>query len=88
MHVKVRGRVQGVGFRFFVQERADALGLAGWVRNSADGRTVELVAEGEVGSIEQLLADLNQGPTGSRVEQVDKQWIEPQGNLHRFEIRR
>lgn len=67
LHVRVTGVVQGVGFRWFVRERARRLGLAGWVRNVADG-SVEVVAEGDPGQIELLRGELWKGPDGSRVE--------------------
>ncbi|HEX5368456.1 MAG TPA: acylphosphatase, partial [Dehalococcoidia bacterium] len=54
----VRGRVQGVGFRYFVQERASALGLAGFARNLSNGSTVEVVAEGPLSALEALLEAL------------------------------
>jgi acylphosphatase len=70
LHVVVRGRVQGVGFRWFVREVARSLDLAGWVKNRADG-TVEVVAEGADEAMRQLRSDLAQGPDGARVESVD-----------------
>jgi acylphosphatase len=60
------GRVQGVGFRRFVERRALQHGLAGWVRNRADGG-VEIEVEGAEGAIESLRSDLQQGPPGVRV---------------------
>lgn len=59
--VFVRGRVQGVGFRWWTRARALELGLAGWARNTADGR-VEVVAEGERGDVERLVALLGPRP--------------------------
>ncbi|TMG57453.1 MAG: acylphosphatase, partial [Chloroflexi bacterium] len=53
LHAVVRGDVQGVGFRYYVQRKARQLGLPGWVRNNDDG-SVELVAEGERDALEQL----------------------------------
>ena len=69
LHVAVRGRVQGVGFRWFVRERARALKLSGWVRNAADG-SVEVLAEGEATALEELRALLGRGPTGANVAEV------------------
>jgi acylphosphatase len=66
----VSGRVQGVGFRWFVLRRARALELVGWARNLADGR-VEVVAIGPKESIAALDADLKTGPRLSRVDDVE-----------------
>ena len=63
---RVSGRVQGVGFRWFVQDRALALGIEGWVRNLPDG-DVEVYAAGSEGSLRRLRADLEQGPPAARV---------------------
>ena len=67
----VRGRVQGVGFRWFVRERARAAGLAGWVRNLPDG-TVELEASGAGEAVERLAAAVAQGPPGASVTSVER----------------
>jgi acylphosphatase len=66
----VRGRVQGVGFRYFVLSRARLLGLQGWVRNLPDG-TVEARAWGEDGALQSLRAHLAEGPGHARVETVE-----------------
>jgi acylphosphatase len=70
LHVRVRGVVQGVGFRWFVREQARRLGLAGWVRNLADG-SVEVAAQGEPQQIELLRAELQRGPRGAAVEELE-----------------
>ena len=67
----VKGRVQGVGFRFFVEEEAKALGLRGYVRNRYDG-SVEVYAVGGEAVLRQLRARLEEGPPMSRVEQVEE----------------
>jgi acylphosphatase len=67
LHVRVTGIVQGVGFRWFVRERARRLGLAGWVRNLADG-TVEVAASGDGGQLSLLRAELERGPHGAAVD--------------------
>ncbi|MDT7942998.1 MAG: acylphosphatase [Dehalococcoidia bacterium] len=82
----VRGRVQGVGFRDFVWRRARFLGLVGYVRNLPDGRSVEVVAEGQRDDLEQLLEFLRSGPPAARVEQVDVEWGEATDRFQRFVI--
>ena len=69
LHAVVAGEVQGVGFRWFVREKARRWGLAGWVRNRPDG-TVELAAAGAEESLEGLLRDVRVGPPGSRVDEI------------------
>ena len=76
----VRGRVQGVGFRDFVEVRARTLGLAGYVRNLEDHRSVEVVAEGPREKLERLIDQLHKGPGMSRVDVVDVTWGEPTGD--------
>lgn len=63
------GRVQGVGFRWFVREAARQHRLAGWVRNRPDG-SVELEASGENGAFWEFIETIRQGPPGARVENV------------------
>lgn len=82
----VTGRVQGVGFRYFVRQSAGALDLGGWVRNLFDGR-VELAAEGSQGDLETLLDRVRQGPPGARVEQVEAIWGEASGGSTGFRVR-
>ncbi|HEV2275670.1 MAG TPA: acylphosphatase [Acidobacteriaceae bacterium] len=71
----VRGRVQGVGFRWFVHREAAALGLKGWVRNTDDGK-VELVAAGDSEKLAELRTALRRGSRGSRVDAVEEVEIE------------
>ncbi len=68
-HYLVKGRVQGVGFRWFVHREASAIGLRGWVRNTDDGH-VEVVAAGEPEDLAELKAALRKGSRGSRVDAV------------------
>jgi acylphosphatase len=70
--------VQGVFFRAEARDRARSLGLAGWVRNRADG-AVEAVFEGEQERVESMLRWCEVGPVGAAVESVDVSWQEPQG---------
>jgi len=83
---RVEGRVQGVGYRMFVRERAEALGLSGWVRNLPSG-DVDLEVEGPRATLERLLRELQKGPPASRVQQVHAEWAPARG-IHGFEIRR
>ena len=71
LHVVVRGRVQGVGFRWFVREAARRRNIAGWVRNLANG-AVEVNAEGSAQDIDALRAELVRGPAGASVERVEE----------------
>ncbi|HET9011812.1 MAG TPA: acylphosphatase [Gemmatimonadaceae bacterium] len=70
LHVRISGKVQGVGFRWFVREEARRLGLSGWVTNLPGGE-VEVRAGGERGSLERLRRALQVGPSGAQVERVD-----------------
>jgi len=74
-HYSVEGRVQGVGFRWFVHRQAAELGLRGWVHNTADGR-VELVAAGDEAQLASLRAALQQGSRGSRVDRIREHEME------------
>ena len=69
MHFLVKGRVQGVGFRWFVHREAAEIGLRGWVRNTDDGH-VEVLAAGEPDQLKDLALALGKGSRGSRVDQV------------------
>jgi len=68
-HFLVKGRVQGVGFRWFVHREAAEIGLRGWVKNTDEGH-VEIVAAGDPAQIEELKSALHQGSRGSRVDAV------------------
>jgi acylphosphatase len=70
LHVRISGRVQGVGFRWFVREEARRLGLSGWVTNLPSGE-VEVKAGGERSSLERLRRALQVGPAGAQVEAVE-----------------
>lgn len=75
LHFLVKGRVQGVGFRWFVHREASELDLRGWVRNTEDG-DVEVVAAGDVGDLAELRASLRKGPRGSRVDNVIEHFLD------------
>ena len=71
LHVRIHGVVQGVGFRWFVRERARRLGLSGWVRNLPDG-SVEVAAAGDSGQLELLRSELRRGPDGALVDRLEE----------------
>ncbi len=87
LHAVVRGRVQMVGFRYFVADQAQALHLTGWVRNGGDGATVEVVAEGEEASLRELEAALRRGPSHARVDGVDVDWSDTLEGFSDFQVR-
>ena len=88
VHVKVvvSGRVQGVGFRYFVVEQAGLLGLKGWVRNLPDGR-VEAEVQGPTENVNMLLDQLRVGPRMSHVTAVDVQDLEGSVSYQDFRVR-
>lgn len=86
LDLTVVGRVQGVGFRMFVFDRARALGLRGWVANEA-GSSVRVVAEGPEDRLQSLLAAVREGPAGSRVDHVAEAWSLAAGAFESFGIR-
>lgn len=69
LHFLIQGRVQGVGFRWYVHREASELDLRGWVRNTEDG-DVEVVVHGDAADLNELRASLRRGPRGSRVDRV------------------
>jgi acylphosphatase len=81
----VRGRVQGVGFRWFVDNEARKLGLNGWVRNNVDG-TVEVLAIGTDQQLSALRHKLQEGPRAARVDQVQEIPADPVPGLNTFRI--
>jgi len=82
----ISGRVQGVGFRFYIEARASAEGVHGWVRNLADGR-VEALLEGDQTSVERVEAALWRGPAGAVVDDVASEAAAPSGRATGFSIR-
>lgn len=74
---QVAGRVQGVGYRFWTKERAEELGLTGWVQNEPDG-TVKVLLQGDNSQIEKMLKQLKSGPAFARVEQVSSEEVDQQ----------
>jgi len=86
LEATARGRVQGVGFRYFVLRRGMELGLTGWVANESDG-SVRCVAEGPRSDLEALIESMEVGPAGALVERVSATWSAATGNLRDFGIR-
>jgi acylphosphatase len=82
----VMGRVQGVGFRYFILREAMALGLTGWVANTPSG-AVRCVAEGPRGSLEALEERLHDGPPSAIVERVSVAWMPATDSFVSFEVR-
>lgn len=83
-HLRIRGHVQGVGFRFFVQREAQQRGIAGWVRNRHDG-SVEAVVQGPPDAVDALIEAARRGPRSARVSDV--QVSEAEGLFEGFELR-
>ncbi len=75
LHFLIQGRVQGVGFRWFVHREASELDLRGWVRNTEDG-DVEVVASGSTEDLAELRASLRRGPRGSRVDRLIEHYLD------------
>ena len=73
--LQVHGRVQGVGYRHWVRDTATRLGLAGWVRNRADG-TVEALVEGDTAAVEEMLRACRRGPPGASVSLIHEDLVE------------
>lgn len=84
-HVTVTGRVQGVFYRAWAREQAAALGVAGWVRNCADG-SVAAHVEGEEAAVAEMIARMRAGPGAARVERVEVGEVAARG-LRGFEVR-
>jgi len=85
LQVLLEGRVQGVGFRYFVFDQALVLGLTGWVRNRRDG-SVEVLAEGKRSTLDQFMAVLRRGPRTSLVLGVHPTWKPASGEYTGFQI--
>ncbi len=83
--VVVSGVVQGVFFRTATRDRARSLGVAGWIRNVPDGR-VEAAFEGDDERVDSMVEWCRRGPSGASVEQVEVEWVEPEGEVG-FSIR-
>lgn len=86
VHVIVKGKVQGVGFRAFTESQANQKGLLGWVRNRQDG-TVEVEAEGARSALEAFLEILEKGPLFSHVTEMIVDWKDTNWQNKGFTIR-
>jgi acylphosphatase len=82
----VSGRVQGIGYRFFVQHHAARIGLKGYAKNLPDD-TVEIIAEGEEEKLKKFLALLERGPPFAHIESIHVEWTEPKKEFPSFEVR-
>jgi acylphosphatase len=82
----IRGRVQGVGFRWFVEREAHILGITGWVRNNDDG-SVEVLAVGAPEKLAELRSKLQAGPRAARVEDLEESEAQPVAGLDSFQVR-
>jgi len=85
VRIKVHGRVQGVFFRAHTQEKAESMGLTGWVRNTEDGG-VEAIAEGDRGALEMLISWCHHGPPSAKVHNVDVEWARATGEFRSFRV--
>ena len=85
-HLTVRGRVQGVGFRWYVVREARALGVRGWVRNRSDG-AVEAVGEGPKDALHSWIDAVRRGPPAARVTDIEATWSEADALHHGFDVR-
>ena len=86
MTVRITGRVQGVGYRWWARTRAQALGLTGWVKNDPDERSVTVLAEGPTERLDELERLLRIGPSSARVEAVETRREAASGSFELFEI--
>jgi acylphosphatase len=85
-HVYVSGQVQGVFFRDSARERAEQLGLAGWVKNLPDGR-VEALFEGPPEKVREMIAWCEHGPSHATIEEVEAELEASRGDIQGFEVR-
>lgn len=86
MHITIQGRVQGVGYRAWAVHEASRLGLAGWVRNLANGN-VEALAQGDGSQVERFVEACQRGPGLARVDHLEAQPAPPEDDLNGFTIR-
>jgi len=85
LRIIAQGKVQGVSFRYYTKDAAQALGLTGFVKNREDG-SVEIIAEGDESKLAKLLKWSYDGPGAAEVSSVQKEWLEPSGEFNDFLI--
>lgn len=86
LSVRINGRVQGVGYRYFVQRRAQEKQLTGWVKNRADG-TVEIEAIGDRTALDEFLSYVRVGPAAANVASADVHWFDDEPSYKGFDVR-
>lgn len=87
-HLKIEGRVQGVGFRYFTRKAAEKYSVNGWVKNMSDG-TVETVLAGEERHVVDMIEKLKSGPAAARVSRIEEMSIDDKpGDFQSFRVRR
>lgn len=88
-HLKITGRVQGVGYRYFTRQNAEQLNLKGWVKNMPDG-SVETVLSGRSDDVEEMIERLWKGPYSARVKNIEQLEMEtePEGEFQYFRVKR
>jgi acylphosphatase len=85
VHIFVEGRVQGVGFRYFVKQLAEENNITGWVRNRYDDR-VEITAQGNDNDLDQFISAVRAGPPSAQVTNLDLHWDDSKTRFGRFSI--
>jgi acylphosphatase len=85
LNIKIEGRVQGVFFRDFCQEWANALGLVGYAKNLPSGIEVEIIAQGAEKSLQEFLEKIKNGPSSARVKKISSHFCKPQKKFIGFE---
>jgi acylphosphatase len=85
VHIFVEGKVQGVGFRYFVKQLAEENNITGWVRNRYDDR-VEITAQGNDKDLNQFISKVRVGPPSAHVTSLDLDWLDSQSLFERFSI--
>ena len=85
-HIRIHGKVQGVGYRFYATRVARRLGLKGWIQNLRDG-SVEAMVEGEPEAIDEWIDDVREGPRYAEVTKIDQEVREFSGRLGDFDVK-